>query len=85
MNDFNDLLSMGNKYKHTYIFQKTKKDLVCRQGRLNHYKSLNLLCTYTTLLFTASAQINTSNIQQILCVKMHFSVMVSHLPFLTEK
>ena len=78
----------GNQI-HTYMhtckhISKEWKILFCRQGRLN-YKSLNLLCTYTIWLFTAFAQNNTSNIQQIIRVKIQFSVMVSHLRFLTEK
>ena len=49
---------------NTYIniFQKEWKISFCREGRLNHYKSLNLLCTYMTWFFTAFFQINTSNI-----------------------
>ena len=44
----------------------------------NHYKSLNLCCTYTIWLFTAS--------QQILFVEFSvFSVVASQLLFLAEK
>ena len=69
-----DFLLMANKY----ILFKRVKDLFCHQGRLNHYKSLNLLCTYTIWLFTAFAQINTGNSQQIICIKIHFSA--AYLP-----
>ena len=75
---------MANKYIRTYKrISKEWKVLFCRQGKLNHFKSLNLLCTYTIWLFTAFALTNTSNSQQIICIKILFSVMVSHLPFLT--
>ena len=58
-----------NTYIHTYKHNLEEwKISFCCQGRLKHYKSLNLLCTYTIWLFTAFAQINISNIQQIICV-----------------
>ena len=57
-----------NKYMHTYKhISKEWKISFCLQGGLNHCKSLNLLCTYTSWLFTAFTQINISNIQQIIC------------------
>ena len=55
-------------YIHANILQKSDKISFSCQGRLNHYKSLNLLCIYSIWLFTAFAQINTSNSQQIICV-----------------
>ena len=71
-----------NAYIHTNI-SKGWKVLFCHLVKSNHYKSLNLLCACTIWLFTTFAQINTSNIQQIICVD--FWVMVPHLPFLIEK
>ena len=66
---FNDFLSMANKYVHTYKhISKEWKISYSRLVRSNHHKSLNLLCTYTNWLFAALAQINTSNIQQIIVI-----------------
>ena len=70
---------------HTYIhLLKEWKILFCRQGKSNHQKSLNLLCNYTIWLFTAFAQINTSNIQWIICVDTLLGNGIS-LSILTEK
>ena len=54
-----------NTYKH---ISKEWKISFCRLGRLNHCKYLNLFCNYTIWLFAAFAQINTSNVQQFICV-----------------
>ena len=76
---FNNFLSMANKYIHICKhISKECKISFCRQGRLSHCKSVNLLCTYTIWLFTAFSQINVSNSQQIMCVKIHLSIMVAH-------
>ena len=56
-----------NAYIHTNISKEWKISF-CRLGRLNYCKYLNLFCTYTIWLFTAFAQINTSNIHQITCL-----------------
>ena len=54
---------------HTYKnILKEWKILFCRVVRSNNCKSLNLPCNCTISLFTAFAQINTTNIQQIICV-----------------
>ena len=41
---------------------------ICISVPLNYCKYLNLFCNYTIWLFTAFAQINTSNVQQFICV-----------------
>ena len=51
-----------------YHISKEGKISFCRLGRLNHCQYLNLFCSYTIWLFTAFPQINTTNIQQIICV-----------------
>ena len=56
-----------NAYIHTNISEEWKISLCCL-GRLNYCKHLNLFCNYFTWLFTAFAQINTSNVHQIICV-----------------
>ena len=56
-----------NAYIHTNISKEWKISFCCL-GRLDYCKYLNLFCNYTIWLFTAFAQINTSNIQQIICV-----------------
>ena len=78
---FNDFLSMGNKYIYTYKhISKEWKISFCRLVRSNHYKSLNLLCTYTIWLFAALAQINTSNIQQIIIIYVDILLADGILP-----
>ena len=52
---------------HRNISKEWKLSFCCL-GRLDFCKYLNLFCNYTIWLFTAFAQINTSNIQQIICV-----------------
>ena len=76
---FNNFLSMANKYIHIckHILKECKISF-CRQGRLSHCKSVNLLCSHTIWLFTAFPQINVSNSQQSMCVKIHLSIMVAH-------
>ena len=56
-----------NTYIHTNISKEWKISFYCL-GRLNYCKYLNLFCNYTIWLFTAFAQINTSNVQQFICV-----------------
>ena len=42
-----------NTYNHTYKhISKEWNNSFCHQGILNHYKFVNLLCTYTIWLFT---------------------------------
>ena len=72
---------MANEYIHTYIhtyelISKEWKISFCRQGRLNHYKYLNIVCSYTIWLLTAFPRINTSNIQQIICVDTRFGTVM---------
>ena len=54
-------------YKHKNISKEWKISFCCL-GRLNYCKYFNLFCTYTIWLFTAFAQINTSNAQQVIFV-----------------
>ena len=56
-----------NAYIHTNISKEWKISFCCL-GRLNYCKYLNLFCNYTIWFFTVSSQINTSNVQQIICV-----------------
>ena len=56
-----------NAYIHTNISEEWKISLCCL-GRLNYCKHSNLFCSYFIWLFTAFAQIKTSNVQQIICV-----------------
>ena len=52
---------------YTNISKEWKISFCCL-GRLNYCKYLNLFCNYTIWLFRVFAQINASNVQQIICV-----------------